>query len=336
MAKKKFKEKVPASAQKIMDDLNKRYGPGTVMLIGDEPMSDVDVVSTGSLSLDRKLGIGGIPRGRITEIYGAEAAGKTSLALHIIAEAQRGGGRAGFIDAEHSLDVDYARRIGVKVEDLILVQPSCGEEAMDSLQKLLSTGEFDVMVIDSVAALVPQAELAGEIGDSHVGLQARLMSQTMRMLTGPIAKSNTTVIFINQLRMKIGVMFGNPETTPGGRALRFYTTVRLDLRAISKLKRDNEVYGSRVKVKIAKNKLAPPYGTCEFDLIHGQGINRLGEIVELADSLGIITKRGSWYSYKENNLGQGLDNTAQHLRENPELAKELEGRIKDVWSSEEA
>jgi len=337
MAKKKTDtEKAPDTLQIAMDDINKRYGSGTVMLIGDGPIEDVDVVSTGSLALDMALGIGGLPRGRTIEIFGAEAAGKTTLALHAIAEAQREGGKAAFIDAEHALDIDYAKRLGVKVEELIISQPSSGEQALDIARSLLKSKKVAIIVIDSVAALTPQAELDGEVGDSHVGLQARLMSQSMRILTGLTSDSNTALVFINQLRMKIGVMFGNPETTSGGRALRFYASVRLDVRAIARLKQDDVVYGSRVRVKVAKNKLAPPYRVCEFNLIHGKGISRGAEIVEIGTSMGIVNRRGAWYSYGDKNIGQGLENTVAFLDENPEVSSEIEGKIKDEWKKRDA
>jgi len=332
MAKSKPKEKEAGlkTLEDTIDAINKRYGSGTVMMMGDQPKQNVAVVPTGSLSLDIALGIGGIPRGRMTEIIGSESAGKTTMGLHAIAEAQKTGGKAAFIDAEHSLDLDYASHIGVDVDKLYLSQPSCGEEAMDILSNLIDSRSLDIVIIDSVAALVPRAEIEGEIGDSHVGLLARLMSQSMRMLTGPIALSKTAVVFINQLRMKIGVMYGSPETTPGGRALKFYTSVRIDVRPTAKLKKDSKVYGSRVRAKVIKNKLAPPYAECEFDLVHGMGIARMNEIVELGAGLGVIVKKGAWYSYEDKNIGQGVEASAAFLTENPETAMEVEVKIHEA------
>jgi recombination protein RecA len=293
-----------------------------------EAALDIPAISTGSLGLDLATGIGGVPRGRITEIYGPESSGKTTLALHVIAEAQKQGGVAAFVDAEHALDVAYARRLGVKVDDLLVSQPDTGEQALEITEILVRSGAVDCLVVDSVAALVPQAELDGEMGDSHVGLQARLMSQAMRKLTSAISKSRTAVIFINQIRMKIGVMFGNPETTTGGNALKFYSSLRLDIRRIGTIKSGDQNLGNRCRVKVVKNKLAPPFRQAEFDILFGAGINRMGELLDLGVAQELVTKSGAWYSYGEERLGQGRDNASTYLAEHPELAAELERRLR--------
>ncbi|HLN90521.1 MAG TPA: recombinase RecA, partial [Patescibacteria group bacterium] len=286
--------------------IEKNYGKGAIMRLGaDAPVENVPVISTGAISLDAALGIGGIPRGRVTEIFGPESSGKTTLALHIIAEAQRTGGIAGFVDAEHALDLAYARRLGISTEDLLISQPDTGEQALEIAEMLVRSGALDVLVVDSVAALVPKAEIEGEMGDAHMGLQARLMSQALRKLTGTISKSRTAIIFINQIRQKIGVMFGNPETTTGGNALKFYATVRLDIRRIAQIKKDDSVIGGRTRVKVVKNKVAPPFREAEFDILYGEGISRHGEIIELGVLQNIIEKSGSWYAYKGERIGQG-------------------------------
>ncbi len=312
-----------------LKQIERNFGRGSIMRLGSEDIiQDVTAISTGSLGLDLATGVGGIPHGRVTEIYGPESSGKTTLALHVIAEAQKTGGVAAFIDAEHALDVSYARKLGVNVDDLLVSQPDTGEQALDITEILVRSGAVDVLVIDSVAALVPRAELEGEMGDSHVGLQARLMSQAMRKLTSVIAKSRTAVIFINQIRMKIGVMFGNPETTTGGNALKFYSSLRLDIRSIGKIKDGDTEIGRRSRVKVVKNKVAPPFRQAEFDVMFGLGINKLGELVDLGVAQDIVTKSGAWYSYGEERLGQGRENACNHLRENPDLAADIESRLK--------
>ena len=306
--------------------IEKQFGKGSIMRLGsDASRLAVEIIPTGSLALDAALGCGGVPRGRVVEIFGPEGSGKTSLALHILAEAQKRGGVASFIDAEHALDPSYARRLGVDIDDLLIAQPDTGEQALEIAEALVRSGAVDVVVIDSVAALVPRAELEGEMGDAHVGLQARLMSQALRKLAGAISKSRTTAIFLNQIREKVGVMFGNPEVTPGGRALKFYASVRLDVRRVETLKQGNETVGARTRVKIVKNKLAPPFRQAEFDLIYGEGISREGGLVDVATELGILEKSGTWYSYGETRLGQGRDNVRDFLRQNPEVAAAIEG-----------
>jgi recombination protein RecA len=314
-----------------LDSLNKTYGKGTVMKLGESPGIQVESIPTGSLSLDVALGIGGIPKGRVVEVYGPESSGKTTLALHAIAEAQRKGGIAAFIDAEHAFDKVYAEKLGVNVEDLLISQPDNGEQALEITEHLIRSGALDIVVIDSVAALVPRGELEGEMGDAKVGLQARLMSQALRKLTGTINKTGCCCIFINQLRMKIGVMFGNPETTTGGNALKFYSSVRLDIRRIGQIKEKDEVIGNRVKVKIVKNKVAPPFRIAEFDIMYGLGISKVGEIVDMGVDHGILQKSGSWYSYDQTKLGQGRESVKQLLLDNPELAQELETKIKALF-----
>ncbi len=311
-----------------LTQIEKQFGKGSIMRLGAGALiQEVKVIPTGSLSLDLALGVGGIPRGRVTEIYGQEASGKTTLALHVLAEAQKAGGVAAFIDAEHALDVNYAKKLGVNTDDLLISQPDYGEQALDIAEILVRSGAVDALVIDSVAALAPKAEIEGEMGDAHVGLQARLMSQALRKLTGVISKSQTAVIFINQIRMKIGVMFGSPETTPGGTALKFYASVRLDIRKVGAIKEGQETVGSRTRVKVVKNKLAPPFKEAEFDIIHGQGISREGDVLDLATERGIVERLGTWYSYKGERLGQGRENVKAFLREHPEILRALEEEI---------
>ena len=310
--------------------IERQFGKGSIMRLGGgEQIADVQVIPTGSLSLDIALGTGGIPRGRVVEIFGPESGGKTTLALHIVAEAQKQNGMAAFIDAEHALDITYARNIGVKTDDLLISQPDTGEQALEIAETLVRSGALDVLVIDSVAALVPKAELEGEMGDAQMGLQARLMSQALRKLTASISKSRTTVIFINQLRMKIGVFFGSPETTTGGNALKFYASMRLDIRKVSPIKVGQDVIGIRTKVKVVKNKLSPPFRETEFDIIFGEGISREGDILDLAADKGIVEKSGAWYSYRGERLGQGKDNTRAFLKENKDLAGEIEVALRE-------
>jgi recombination protein RecA len=309
--------------------IEKQFGKGSVMRMGvDGPADPVQAIPTGSLALDLALGIGGVPRGRVVEIFGPEASGKTTLALHVIAEAQRNGGIAAFVDAEHALDVTYARNLGVNTDELLISQPDTGEQALEIADMLVRSGALDVIVVDSVAALVPRAEIEGEMGDSHVGLQARLMSQALRKLSGTISKSKTTAIFINQLREKIGVLFGSPETTSGGRALKFYASVRLDIRRIESLKDGPDVVGNRTRTKVVKNKLAAPFKSAEFDIIYGQGISKEGSLLDVGVDVGLIRKSGAWFTYDGDQLGQGRENARNFLRDNPELALEIEGKIK--------
>lgn len=312
-----------------LSQIEKQYGKGSIMKLGTvEALTDVPTISTGSLGLDMALGIGGLPRGRVVEIFGPEASGKTTLTLHAIAEAQKSGGIAAFIDAEHALDLGYAKKLGVKVDDLLVSQPDTGEQALEITETLVRSGAIDIIVIDSVAALVPRAEIEGEMGDAHMGLQARLMSQALRKLTAAIAKSNTTVVFINQIRMKIGVMFGNPETTTGGNALKFYSSVRLDIRRIETIKEGQEVTGSRVRVKVVKNKMAPPFKQAEFDIMFAEGISNVGELVDLGVDKRIVEKSGAWYSIGSERLGQGREAVKVFLKNNPTLAKDIEGRVR--------
>ena len=312
-----------------LTQIEKQFGKGSIMKLGQaESQKGVDVISTGSISLDSCLGVGGVPRGRIVEIYGPEASGKTSLTLHIIAEAQKAGGVAAFIDAEHALDPEYARNLGVNLDDLLLSQPDTGEQTLEIAEVLIRSGAVDIIVVDSVAALVPKAELDGDMGDSHMGLQARLMSQAMRKLAGVINKSNACLIFINQIRMKIGVMFGNPETTTGGNALKFYSSVRVDIRRIAALKDGEEVIGNRTRAKVVKNKVAPPFRNCEFDIIYGRCISKTGDLLDLGVANEIITKSGTWFSYKENRIGQGRENSKRFLGENPDIATEIENQLR--------
>jgi recombination protein RecA len=310
--------------------IERQYGKGAIMRLGNEgPLKDIESISTGSIELDMAIGIGGLPRGRVTEIFGPESSGKTTLALHVIASAQKEGGIAAFIDAEHALDPNYAKNLGVNTEELLLSQPDSGEQALEICEILLKSAALDVIVIDSVAALVPRAELDGEMGDSFIGLQARLMSQAMRKITGFINRTKTVVIFINQLREKIGIMFGNPEVTPGGRALKFYSSLRLDIRRIDSIKNGTEVVGNRVKVKVVKNKVASPFKIAEFDIMYGKGISREGSVLDMATEIGIIVKSGSWYSYKNERIGQGRENAKLFLMQNASLLDELESAIKE-------
>ncbi|HHC08015.1 MAG TPA: recombinase RecA [Actinobacteria bacterium] len=310
-----------------LTQIERQFGKGAVMKLGDEEIRRIDAISTGALSLDLALGIGGVPRGRIVEIYGPESSGKTTLALHVVAEAQRNGGIAAFVDAEHALDPVYARAIGVDVDELLIAQPDTGEQALEIADMLIRSGALDVVVIDSVAALVPRAELEGDMGDSHVGLQARLMSQALRKLAGTINRSQTTAIFINQLREKIGVMFGSPETTPGGRALKFYASVRIDVRRIEAIKQGTENVGNRVRAKVVKNKVAPPFRVAEFDIMFGEGISREGSLLDVAVEEGIVRKAGAWYTFDGDQLGQGRERAKEFLRENPEIAVQLQDRV---------
>ena len=312
-----------------LGQIERQFGKGSVMRLGDSGTAkDVEVISTGSLNLDMALGVGGLPRGRIIEIFGPESSGKTTLTLQVIAECQRGGGTAAFVDAEHALDPQYAAKLGVQVDDLLVSQPDTGEQALEITDLLVRSGAVDVVVVDSVAALTPKAEIEGEMGDTHVGLQARLMSQALRKLTGNIKRSNTTVIFINQIRMKIGVMFGNPETTTGGNALKFYSSVRLDIRRIGAIKRGDEVIGNQTKVKVVKNKVAPPFRVAEFEIIYEKGISREGEIIDLGVKHNLIVKSGAWYSYNGDRIGQGRDNVREYLLANPEVSREIEGKLR--------
>jgi recombination protein RecA len=312
-----------------IDKIDKDYGKGTVMMMNEKSMEPMDVISTGSIGLDVALGVGGLPRGRVIEIYGPESSGKTTIAIHVIAEAQKKGGMCAIIDAEHAFDSSYARKLGVDIDNLLISQPDYGEQGLEIADRLILSGALDVVVIDSVAALVPKGELEGEMGDSKMGLQARLMSQALRKLTATISKTNTICIFINQLREKIGVMFGNPETTTGGNALKFYSSVRLDIRRMAQIKDGEEAVGNRVKVKVAKNKVAPPFRIAEFDIVFGEGISKAGEIVDMGVELGIVQKSGSWFSYNSDKLGQGRDTVKQLLRDNPELANEIELKIRE-------
>ena len=312
-----------------IDKIDKDFGKGSVMMMNEKGEQQIEVISTGSIGLDVALGIGGLPRGRVVEIYGPEASGKTTIAIHVIAEAQKKGGMCAIIDAEHAFDSTYAKKLGVDVDNLLISQPDYGEQALEIADRLILSGALDVVVIDSVAALVPKSELEGEMGDSKMGLQARLMSQALRKLTGTISKTNTICIFINQLREKIGIMFGNPETTTGGNALKFYASVRLDIRRLAQIKDGDEAIGNRSKVKVVKNKVAPPFRSAEFDIIFGEGISKTGEIIDMGVELGVIQKSGSWFSYNTDKLGQGRDAVKQLLTDNPELAKEMETKIRE-------
>ncbi len=324
------------SLDMALSQIERQFGKGAIMKMGDAAIQKVDIISTGALSLDLALGVGGVPRGRIVEIYGPESSGKTSLSLHIVAEAQRNGGIAAFIDAEHALDPTYAKAIGVDVDELLISQPDTGEQALEIADMLIRSGALDVLVIDSVAALVPRAEIEGEMGDTHVGLQARLMSQALRKLAGNLNKSRTTAVFINQLREKIGVMFGSPETTPGGRALKFYSSVRLDIRRIETLKDGTDGIGNRVRVKVAKNKMAPPFRTAEFDIMFGEGISREGSLLDIAVEEGVVRKSGAWFTFDEDQLGQGRENAKRFLRENPEIAMQLQDKVYQIVGLSEA
>ena len=311
-----------------MSQIEKQFGKGSVMKLGEFKAMEIEAIPTGALSLDMALGIGGVPRGRIIEVFGPESSGKTTLALHVVAEAQKMGGEAAFIDAEHALDPVYAKKLGVDIDNLIVSQPDTGEQALEITESLIRSGALDVIVVDSVAALVPKAEIDGDMGDSHMGLQARLMSQALRKLAGAINKSKTVLIFINQLREKIGVMFGNPETTTGGRALKFYASVRLDIRKIENIKQDGEVKGNRVRVKVIKNKVAPPFREAEFDIVYGEGISKAGNILDMAVNMDIIEKSGSWFSYDGNRIGQGRENVKKYLKENPEILADVEQKVR--------
>lgn len=321
--------------QAAMDKIEKSYGKGSIMKLGDEHVEEVAIISTGSIGLNAALGVGGLPRGRVIEIYGPESSGKTTLAIHAIAEAQKAGGIAAIIDAEHAFDRFYAEKLGVDVENLWISQPDSGEQALEIAEQLIRSSAVDIVVIDSVAALTPKAELEGEMGDSKMGLQARLMSQALRKLTAAINKTNTTCVFINQLRDKLGVMFGNPETTTGGNALKFYASVRLDIRRISQIKEGEEVTGNQVRVKVVKNKVAPPFRKAEFDIMFGEGISKTGEIIDLGVDKGIVKKSGSWFSYGDTKLGQGRDAAKKCLLDNPELADELEAKIMETFQAKE-
>jgi recombination protein RecA len=314
-----------------LGQIEKQFGKGAVMRMGDvSAVRDADVISTGSLGLDIALGIGGLPRGRVIEIYGPESSGKTTLSLQVIAEAQKAGGTAAFVDAEHALDPTYAEKLGVDVDELLVSQPDTGEQALEITHMLVRSGSIDVVVVDSVAALTPKAEIEGDMGDSHMGLQARLMSQALRKLTGNIKRSNTMVIFINQIRMKIGVMFGNPETTTGGNALKFYASVRMDIRRIGAIKKGDEIIGNETRVKVVKNKMAPPFKQVEFQILYGEGISREGELIDLGVKHGIVEKSGAWYSYGEDRIGQGKDNVREFLKQNPDIAGEIETRLRTL------
>ncbi|RAN72015.1 recombinase RecA [Bacillus sp. SRB_336] len=326
MAAPADREKALAAA---LAQIDKQYGKGSVMRLGDDVRAPIEVIPTGSIALDVALGIGGLPRGRVVEIYGPESSGKTTVALHAVANAQKNGGIAAFIDAEHALDPDYAAKLGVDTDALLVSQPDTGEQALEIMDMLIGSGSLDVIVIDSVAALVPRAEIEGDMGDSHVGLQARLMSQALRKITGRLSQTKTTAIFINQLREKIGVFFGSPETTTGGKALKFYASIRIDVRRIQTLKEGSDAVGNRTKAKVVKNKMAPPFKIAEFDIIYGQGISREGGIIDMGVEHGIIRKSGSWFTYDGDQLGQGMENSRRFLRDNPELAEELERLIKE-------
>jgi recombination protein RecA len=316
--------------ESAVSQIEKQFGKGAIMKLGGEyTIPDVPVIPTGSITLDNALGIGGVPRGRVVEIYGPESSGKTTLALQIVAEAQKTGGVAAFIDAEHAVDIGYAEQLGVKTDELLVSQPDTGEQALEIAEVLVRSGALDVIVVDSVAALVPRAEIEGEMGDAHMGLQARLMSQALRKLAAAINKSRTCMIFINQIRMKIGVMFGNPETTTGGNALKFYASIRLDIRRMESLKNEDGIYGSRTKVKVVKNKLAPPFKEAQFEIIYGKGIARAGELIDLATSCNIIEKSGTWYAYGDERIGQGRDNARKYLEDNPAVAEKIEKEIKE-------
>jgi recombination protein RecA len=331
---KKNKEEKETKAERgrqniedTINDIKTKFGEDAIMKLGEKPRVDIDAISTGSIGLDAALGVGGLPRGRIIEVFGPESSGKTTLTLHVIAEAQKKGGICAFIDAEHAMDPEYAKRLGVKIDELLISQPDTGEQALEIVESLVRSGKLDVIVIDSVAALTPKDEIEGEMGAHHVGKQARLMSQALRKLTAIVAKSKTIVIFINQIRMQIGVMFGNPETTPGGKALKFYTSVRIDIRRIAQIKKGDEVMGGRIRVKVVKNKVAPPFRQSEFDLMYNEGISKEGEIIALGESMKIIEKSGTSYSYGETKLGRGYDATRQFLKENKPITKEILGKI---------
>ncbi len=322
------KKKALAAA---LGQIEKQFGKGTIMRMGDNPISrDIDVISTGSLGLDVALGIGGLPKGRIVEIYGPESSGKTTMTLQVIAECQKAGGTAAFVDAEHALDPEYARRLGVDVDELLISQPDTGDQALEVVDMLVRSSAVDIIVVDSVAALTPKAEIEGDMGDTHVGLQARLMSQALRKLTGNIKRTNTLVIFINQIRMKIGVMFGSPETTTGGNALKFYCSVRMDIRRIGAIKRGDEIVGNETRVKVIKNKMAPPFRQTEFEILYGEGVSREGELIDLGVQNGLVDKAGAWYSYNGDRIGQGKENVRKHFLENPEIADDIDKRLREI------
>lgn len=320
--------------EQVMADIEKQFGKGAIMKLGDDNHLEIETTSSGSISLDIALGVGGYPKGRIIEIYGPESSGKTTFALHAIAEVQKAGGRAAFIDAEHALDPIYCKKLGVDVKELLLSQPDTGEQALEICEALVRSEAVNIVVIDSVAALVPQAEIEGEMGDSHVGLQARLMSQALRKLSGTISKTKTTAIFINQLREKVGIIFGNPETTPGGRALKFYSTIRLDVRRAEQIKDGENIVGNRTNVKVVKNKVAPPFKTAQLDIMYGVGVSKEGEIVDLASEINIIQKSGAWFAYNGEKIGQGKENVKQYLRDNPKIAAEIESKIREYHNLE--
>lgn len=328
------KEKLQALNQ-ALGKIEKDFGKGSVMRLGEATSMNIDVISTGSIGLDIAVGIGGLPKGRIVEIYGPESSGKTTVALHTVAEAQKNGGIAAFIDAEHALDPVYAKALGVDIDNLIISQPDTGEQALEIAEALIRSGAIDIIVVDSVAALVPRAEIEGDMGDSHVGLQARLMSQALRKLTGSIKKSNCVAIFINQLREKVGIMFGNPETTTGGRALKFYSSVRLDVRKIDTIKQGDKVLGSRTRVKVVKNKVAPPFKQAEFDIMYGEGISKVGDLLDIASDIDIVKKSGAWYSYNDTKLGQGRENVKKFLQDNPDLIKEIDEKVRHYYKLDE-
>ncbi len=336
MSKLSKNEGKDKTLDQVLQDIEKQFGKGAIMKLGEDGVKDIDVVSSGSLMLDVALGVGGYPKGRIIEIYGPESSGKTTFALHAIAEVQKTGGRAAFIDAEHALDPVYAKNLGVNINELLLSQPDTGEQALEICEALVRSEAMSIIVIDSVAALVPQAEIEGEMGDSHVGLQARLMSQALRKLSGAINKTNTICIFINQLREKVGVMFGNPETTPGGRALKFYSSIRLDVRRAEQIKQGTDVVGNRTVVKVVKNKVAPPFKTAEVEIMYGEGVSHEGEVVDLAAELNIVEKSGAWYSYKGEKIGQGKENVKNLLKENKELLLDLETQVRERYNFKNA
>ena len=328
MAKKQENDK---TLEQVLADIEKQFGKGSVMKLGEETHNEIDVVSSGSLTLDIALGVGGFPKGRIIEIFGPESSGKTTFALQAIAEVQKVGGRAAFIDAEHALDPVYAKNLGVNINELLLSQPDTGEQALEICEALVRSEAINIVVIDSVAALVPQAEIEGEMGDSHVGLQARLMSQALRKLSGTINKTNTIAIFINQLREKVGILFGNPETTPGGRALKFYSTIRLDVRRGEQIKNGDNVIGNKTNVKVVKNKVAPPFKTAAVDIMYGQGVSKEGEILDLASEVGVVEKSGAWYAYKGDKIGQGKENAKTFLKDNPKIKEEIEKQVREHY-----
>ena len=330
MAKKEEQSTRNKHVDMMVKEIQEKYGDGAIMKLGEVGRVDVDVIPTGSISLDLALGVGGVPRGRIIEVYGPESSGKTTLCLHIVSEAQKQGGVAAFVDAEHALDPEYAKKIGVKIDQLLISQPDTGEQALDIVESLVKSGGVDVIVIDSVAALTPRAEIEGEMDQQHMGLQARLMSHALRKLTAIVAKSKTTVIFINQLRMKIGVMFGNPETTTGGMALKFYSSVRIEVRKAAQIQAGEKIVGNRVKVKIVKNKVAPPFRTCEFDILYNEGISRYADVVNAGVHYGVVEKAGSWFNYGQQKLGQGVEGSRQFLKENPKIEKEIVTKIKEA------